>query len=522
MTIIIIFERERYKGMKNINNSLNKLIKLWFSKRKLCYYDNSYDVIKNQYDWLLKMINYSKNSEWGKEYGYDGIKNYNDYKNNVPLQTYDTLKPFIIRMMNGERNILWPSVIKWFAKSSGTTEDKSKFIPVSDESLKDCHIRGGLDMFSIYLKNHPSSNIFKGKGIGIVGNIHHSDTNRDIMYGDLSALLMKNLPLWVKMFNPVPEEVALSDNWDLKIDNIIRYTKNSNITNISGVPSWMLILIERIVDKTNANSLSDIWPNIELIIHGGVNFEPYKPRFSKIIGKQVNYINAYNASEGYFAFQDTDQNDDMLLLTNNGVFYEFIPMKDYNDVNSSSIVDLSGVNINENYAIVITTNAGLWRYIIGDTVRVTSISPYRIRITGRTRSFINAFGEELIVENTDNAIIKACSETGAVIREYTVAPIYIENGKSGAHEWLIEFEKRPENIDKFKIILDNSLKLYNSDYEAKRINNLVLSEPIIHVLKEGSFYEWLKYKKKLGGQHKIPRLKNDRAFIEELKAFFNL
>lgn len=469
-----------------------------------------------QDDWFSKLIKAGRFSEWGHKYDYSSIKTIKDYRERVPVQNYETLKPYINRLRQGEQRLLWSSDVKWFAKSSGTTSDRSKFIPVTPESLEECHFKGGKDLLSIYCNNHPETGLFNGKLLSLGGSHKENPIDNDSIYGDLSAILIQNLPFWIQIFRTPDISIALMDEWEEKIERIAQSTMNDNVTNISGVPSWTLVLLNRILELSGKTDISEVWPNLELFIHGAVNFKPYADQFRKLISNpQMRYYETYNASEGFFGIQDRNGSDEMLLMLDYGIYYEFIPL---DEVHSSSpkAVSLGDVRTGEHYAVVITTNAGLWRYMIGDTVMFTSLSPYRIRVTGRTAHYINAFGEEVIVDNAESAISRACLKTGAVIREYTAAPLYYTGKTAGAHEWLIEFEHPPDDATHFCEILDRELKNLNSDYEAKRYKDMVLRPPVIRHLPEGTFYRWLKKKEKLGGQHKVPRLSNDRKILEEV------
>lgn len=469
-----------------------------------------------QHEWLRKLIVSAKDTEWGQRYEYSSIQNWETFKERVPIQTYDSLRPDIMRICNGEQNILWHSDIKWFAKSSGTTSDKSKFIPVSQEAMEECHYKGGKDLLSIYCNNYPDTQLFTGKSLALGGSEHLHSFSSDAFYGDLSAVLIQNLPFWAEFLRTPNLTIALLDEWETKLEEMAKATLNQNVTNIAGVPSWLLILLERILEISGKSNMLEVWPNVEMYMHGGVNFSPYRSQFEKLFpGRQLNYIETYNASEGFFGIKDTINGDDMLLMLDYGIFYEFIPISEL-DKDFPKAHTIDSVEIGVNYAIVITTNAGLWRYLIGDTVVFTSLNPHRIRITGRTKSYINAFGEELIVDNAEKALKIACEKTGAIIREYTAAPVYFGEKFKGAHEWLFEFEKHPSNIEYFTEIMDNALKALNSDYEAKRYHNMALDMPIVRVMKENTFYNWLKNKGKLGGQHKVPRLNNDRILLEEI------
>lgn len=469
-----------------------------------------------QTEWLKKLLNAAKDTEIGNKYDFKTISNHKEYINRVPVIDYESIKPYIIRLRQGQQNLLWHSDIKWFAKSSGTTTDKSKFIPVSAEAIEECHFKGGKDMLSMYCNNNPETLLFDGKALALGGSHQISDFNNESYYGDLSAIIIQNLPWWAEFMRTPNLSITLMDKWEHKIEKMADVTKDENVTNISGVPSWTLLLLKRILEKTGKNNILEVWPNLELFTHGGVSFVPYKEQFKKIIpSAKMNYLETYNASEGFFGIQDRNNADDMLLMLDYGVYYEFIPSSDF-DNETPKTLTLEEVEIGENYALVITTNAGLWRYKIGDTVTFTSKYPYRIKITGRTKNFINAFGEELIVDNAEKAIAIACDKTNALIKEFTAAPIFFSDKNSGGHEWLIEFEKEPSCINYFTEVLDNALKSINSDYEAKRYQDMVLRKPLIKSVPDNTFYNWMKLKGKLGGQHKVPRLYNDRRYIDDI------
>jgi len=469
-----------------------------------------------QSEWLKKLLNVANDTEWGRKYDFKSISNPDEFRNRVPVGDYETIKPYIIRLRQGEQNLLWYSDIKWFAKSSGTTDDKSKFIPVSSEALEECHFKGGKDMLSIYCNNNPDTQLFNGKGLALGGSHQISDFNNESYYGDLSAIIIQNLPWWAEFMRTPNLSITLMDKWEHKIEKMADVTKDEDVTNISGVPSWTLLLLKRILEKTGKQNLLEVWPNLELFMHGGVSFTPYREQFKKLIpSDKMNYFETYNASEGFFGIQDRNYADDMLLMLDYGIYYEFIPAEDFESDNPKTLT-LGEVEAGKNYALVISTNAGLWRYKIGDTIIFTSLNPHRIKITGRTKNFINAFGEELIIDNAEKALAIACEKSNAHIKEYTAAPIYLSDKGSARHEWLIEFEKEPSSIDYFTEVLDNALKSINSDYEAKRYQNMVLHLQIIKIAPKGTFYNWMKLKGKLGGQHKVPRLANDRRYIDEI------
>ncbi len=468
-----------------------------------------------QTELLNRLLFDSKNTEFGKEYNFETIKNYKEFSNKVPIRNYESFSPFIERSRKGEQNIFWNTHIKWFAKSSGTTNAKSKFIPVSDQAIENCHLKAGKDMLCLYINNNPTTQLFTGKSLRLGGSAAVYEDN-NTYFGDLSAIIIENLPFWADFSSTPKQEIALMSEWESKMEAIVNETIHENITSLAGVPSWMLVLLNRVLEKTGKNNILEVWPNLEVYFHGGVNFNPYREQFKKLIPKTAfQFYETYNASEGFFAIQDQNGSYDLLLMLDYGIFYEFIPMDQYDGENSIAI-PLSEVQLGVNYALVISTNGGLWRYLIGDTVKFTSTDPYRIRITGRTKHFINVFGEEIIIENAEDALKKACEKTKAMITDYTVSPVFMDGRKSGKHEWMIEFSKAPKNIDYFTELLDNALKSINSDYEAKRYQNMTLSMPIVHQARKGLFYDWLKMKEKLGGQHKVPRLSNHREFMEEL------
>ncbi len=471
------------------------------------------NVQDDQLKYLLRM---AQDTEWGIHHNFKDINCYDDFKSAMPLQEYDDIKPYVERLRNGESDLLWPDEIRWFAKSSGTTNDKSKFIPVSQEAMDNCHFRGGKDVMYFNENIYPETRVLKGKGLIIGGSHKINNFTNESYFGDLSAILIENMPFYAEFLRTPKASIALMDNWEEKLEQMAQATIKENVTSISGVPSWTLVLIKRILDITGKNNLMEVWPNLELFIHGGVNFAPYKSQFKALIpGKNMHYLETYNASEGFFGIQDDPHDPSMLLMLDYGIFYEFIPMTEFGNENPT-IISLNDVKTGENYAMVITTNGGLWRYVIGDTIKFTQKHPYKFVITGRTRHFINAFGEELIVDNAEKALKIACQKTGALINEYTAAPIYMDLKHQGGHEWLIEFEKQPDNLEYFAYILDEALKTLNSDYEAKRFNNYTLNMPKIISVDKGTFHRWLETKGKLGGQHKVPRLSNSRTFFEEI------
>ncbi|TDQ22878.1 GH3 auxin-responsive promoter family protein [Tenacibaculum caenipelagi] len=494
---------------------INSIISWFLKKRKHqveLFLKYPIDV---QNELLLKLINAAKNTEFGKQQNFASIKSYEDFVSRVPIQRYESIEPLIERCRKGEQNLFWPTPIRWFAKSSGTTNAKSKFIPVSDEAIEGCHMKAGKDMLCLYINNNENAKLFTGKGLRLGGSSAVYEDNNSY-FGDLSAIIIENMPFWADFSSAPRQETALMSEWETKMEAIINETIHENITSLVGVPSWMLVLLNKVLEKTGKDNILEVWPNLEVYFHGGINFNPYREQYKKLIPKDdFKYYETYNASEGFFAIQDRNNSDEMLLMLDYGIFYEFIPMDQY-DGESSKAIPLSEVKKGVNYAVVITSNGGLWRYLIGDTVKFTSTKPYRIKITGRTKHYINVFGEELIIENAEEALKAASNKTNSEVKEYTVGPIFMNDKENGAHEWIIEFEKPPKNLAFFTEMLDNSLKNCNSDYEAKRYNNMTLAMPKVHQARKGLFYDWMKAKGKLGGQHKVPRLSNERSFIDEL------
>lgn len=489
----------------------------WYFRKRMAmieYAINNPEV--TQLNVLNKLVDNARNTEWGRKYDFRSVKNYNDFKNRVPLQDYESLKPFIERVMKGEENVLWPGEITWFAKSSGTTNDKSKFIPVSFETLEECHFQGGRDILTFYCANVAETQIFDGKGLLIGGSHKVNSFNENSYYGDLSAVLMNNLPTWVNLLKTPDKAIALMDDWEEKLEKMANQTIHENVTNISGVPTWTLVLLEKLMGMKGINNVHELWPNLELYIHGGVSFEPYKKPFGQLFhGSKVNYLETYNASEGFFGLQNDLGDSSMLLMPDYGIFYEFIKVGDLNQEHPQTYL-LGEVEPGENYAVIISNNSGLWRYMLGDTIKFSGTRPYKFTITGRTKLFMNAFGEEVVIENAEKAIAHACQVTDCKVREYTAAPIFLSTDKNPGHEWLIEFEKEPGSMTDFTHALDSKLKEINSDYEAKRHKDIAIKLPTITSLPVNTFYNWLKKKGKLGGQNKVPRLSNDRKLVDEI------
>ncbi len=488
----------------------------WFLKKRIHQMELFIKYPNEVQNELLKnLISKARNTEFGKKYHFHEIDSYEKFRERVPIQNYEGYEAVIERSRLGESNILWPTPIKWFAKSSGTTNAKSKFIPVSQDSLEDCHYAAGKDLLCIYLNNNPQSQLFTGKSLRLGGSKELYQEN-GTSYGDLSAILIDNMPFWAEFSSTPSNEVSLMHDWEYKMQAIVNETIKEKVSSLAGVPSWMLVLLNNVLETTGKQNLFEVWPQLEVYFHGGVSFEPYASQYQKILPKEdFRFYEIYNASEGFFACQDHNDTKDLLLMLDYGIFYEFIPMEDYGTTEEKAI-PLSEVEIGKNYAVVITTNAGLWRYKIGDTVRFTDIDPYRIKVSGRTKHHINVFGEELIIENAETALKKVCLVTNCEIIDYTVAPIFMEGKEKGAHEWIIEFKTPPRDFDNFQRQLDLALQEVNSDYEAKRYNNMTLNMPKIHQARKNLFYDWLKKNNKVGGQHKVPRLSNSRTYIEEL------
>lgn len=500
--------------MSIIASAISRLARLRY--RNIAHWQE--DPLTVQREILQELITHGQDTEFGRKHYFTNTFKLRDFKQQVPIQEYDDLKPYIERLMQGEQNLLWNTPVNWFAKSSGTTSDKSKFIPVTQESLEDNHYQASKDVITFFYHDFPESKLLTGKGLVVGGSHQLSQMSEEIYYGDLSAVLMQNSPFWGHWIRTPDLSIALLDEWEQKIEAIAQSTVKENVTSLSGVPTWTLILAKRILEITGKSNLREVWPGLQVYLHGGVSFTPYREQFENICGSGMHFMEMYNASEGFFAAQDGPSAPGMLLFLGHGIFYEFMPVEEYGKANPGTI-GLQQVECNKVYAPVITTNGGLWRYIIGDTVEFVTLNPWRIKVIGRLKHFINAFGEEVIVDNTDKAIAAACKMTGAVINDYTAGPVYFSAEGNGAHEWLIEFEKLPDDVPAFTDYLDKELMKLNSDYEAKRHKSIALRPPIIQVLPTGLFNEWLKSKGKLGGQHKVPRLSNDRKIIDEIKNF---
>lgn len=487
----------------------------WFIRQRIDQIQNFMQKpIETQQGVLFSQLYHAENTDYGKIHGFSAISTYEDFRRNVPIVTYEDFEPFIEKARQGAPDVFWPGYIRKFAKSSGTTNAKSKFIPISEECLEDCHYKAGKDLLSIYVNNHPENSLFLNKNLRLGGSSElYEDFNTK--FGDLSAIIIENLPFWVEITTTPSKKVSLMSEWEAKLKAIVSEVKNEDVGSMTGVPSWMMVLLQRTLAETGHSTISELWPNLEVFFHGGISFKPYREQYRKLIGKDINYYEIYNASEGFFAIQDRHDSDEMLLMLDYGIFYEFIPMDTFHSENREAI-PLQEVELDKNYAMVITTNSGLWRYLIGDTVKFTSLAPFRIKISGRTKHYINAFGEELMIDNVENALSKACNETGATVTDFTGAPVFMKQGESGAHEWIFEFSQNPSDLEQFTDIFDDTLKSLNSDYEAKRYNNMTLKRPVVHVAKPDLFYNWMSSRGKLGGQNKVPRLSNDREYIEPL------
>ena len=496
--------------------SITKIASLVFSARQKELDRHYHDAEALQNQVMHRLIERARDTEYGINHLFSSTKNYEQFAQNVPVNTYEELKNDIDRMRHGEHDVLWPGSVKWYAKSSGTTNDKSKFIPVSNEGLQHIHYAGGFDSVALYLRNNPKSRLFDGRAL-ILGGSHapNYDFNNSLV-GDLSAILIENINPLANLVRVPCKKTALLSDFEVKRDRIARETINKKVTNISGVPSWMLSVLTRVLEISGKSNITEVWPNLEVFFHGGVAFTPYRQQYKEIIpSPNMHYMETYNASEGFFGLQDDPNDSAMLLMLDYDIFYEFIPMEEI-DKEHPTVVPLSGVQTGRNYAMVISTSCGLWRYLIGDTVTFTSKNPYKFIITGRTKHFINAFGEELIVDNAEKGLAYACEQTGAEVLEYTAAPVFMDNKAKCRHQWMIEFAKEPDDLDRFAHLLDQKLQEINSDYEAKRYKDITLQHLEVIKARRDLFNQWMKSKGKLGGQHKVPRLSNSRRVINEL------
>jgi hypothetical protein len=493
----------------------------WYLKRRIPAMEHAFsNPAEVQHQAFTDLLAQVKKTTFGKDFGLQSVKTIEDYRSRVPIHHYDDLKPYINRLMRGEQGVLWPEEINWFAKSSGTTSDKSKYIPVSYDALEYCQFRGSRDVLAWYYYNKPDARVFQGKGLIIGGSHRVNELSSNSYYGDLSAVLINNLPFIANQLATPELDVALMENWEQKLQKIIETTQEENVTNISGVPTWTLLVIKGLLEKTGKKNLLEVWPKLELYVHGGVSFDPFRKQFEKLIsGKQMNYRETYNASEGFFGVQDSDGLP-MSLMLDYGIFYEFVPLEEL-EMDNPTTKWIDDVELETNYAVILNTNSGLWRYVLGDTIKFVSKNPYRFVITGRTKCYINTFGEELMVENAEKAITLAQERCQCVVEEYTAAPLQLEDGRLGRHQWAIAFSKAPDNLENFTKILDQALMEVNSDYEAKRQGDLALLLPEVISCKPNTFYNWLKKRDKLGGQNKVPKLSNNRKIIEEVIAINN-
>ncbi|WP_281671671.1 GH3 auxin-responsive promoter family protein [Rikenella microfusus] len=493
----------------------NSIISAFYSKRLRAidrFRRQPWDV---QFEQFRLLVSYGAGTEYFRRYGFGEFGSVEEFQQRIPVVGYDELQHEIERVRAGEENILWPGKVRWFAKSSGTTGDRSKYIPITRESLEQCHFRGGRDVMAVFAYQNPDSKAFDGKALTLGGS-HRLDTmGAGAQSGDLSAILIRNAPRWVGMVREPSMEIALIPDFEQKVEAICRRCSRQRITSFAGVPSWNLVLMNRMLEYAGADNLLEVWPDLSLFIHGGVSFAPYREQYKRLIpSSRMKYMETYNASEGFFALQDNLSTPDMLLMLDYGIFYEFLPLKDLHEPERA--VTLADVEMGVNYAMIISTNGGLWRYMIGDTVEFTSLSPYKIRITGRTKSYINAFGEEIIIDNAERAVAAASAATGARVRDYTAAPVFMEGRSKGGHEWFVEFETPPSDVMLFAEVLDKTLQEVNSDYAAKRFKNTTLMAPQLVVARQGAFYRWMQEREKLGGQNKVPRLANDRRYLDEL------
>lgn len=503
--------------------SISRGIYTWFFKKRFEYLEDvkahPIDTQQKVFELLMSKV---AQTRFGRDHNLSATSSKKEFVQRVPIRDYESLrKDYIQDVLEGHEDVIWPGQIKWFAKSSGTTAKRSKFIPMSTDCIEDCHFQGGKDAFGVYLMNHPDSKILEGRSLVLGGSHEINKLNEFSYYGDLSAVIMQNLPIWAELLRTPDLKTALHPIYEEKIEMMAEKTIDKNITNIVGVPTWTVVLFNRVLELSGKDHINEVWPNLELYVHGGVSFEPYKELFKKFIpSESMTYMETYNASEGFFGFQESLNDQDLLLMLDYGIYYEFMPMEEW-EKDEPQTIGLEEVELDKNYALVISTNTGLWRYIIGDTVKFTNLAPYKIVVSGRTRHFINAFGEELIIENAEKAIAMASHLCSCSVSEFTAGPIYFGEQSKGAHEWYIEFDKEPHSLDEFTKLLDRNLQQLNSDYEAKRYRDMALTMPRVHQVPKGTFYEWFKSKGKLGGQNKVPRLRNDREVLDEIAKFLD-
>lgn len=495
---------------------INKIVLAAYSGRLRQMDRMATDAAAMQAGELATLLGQAEATGFGRDHGMRRGMSYTDFASKVPVTDYEGFRPYVERMVAGEADVCWPGRVKWFAKSSGTSGSKSKFIPVTDDALRHCHMRGNNDVIATYFRQNPNTRVWRGKCLTLGGSKKLTSTGAGSQTGDLSAIMIGNAPLWSEMFKTPHKDIALIANWEEKLEKIYAATVRQNVTSLAGVPSWFLVLIKYIMGRSGAKTLQDVWPNLELFIHGGINFAPYREQYKALAPRNMHFLETYNASEGFFAIQTDPADRAMQLMLDYGVFYEFVPLSEAGQQHPRGIVPLEGVKTGVDYAMVISTNGGLWRYMIGDTVRFTQTEPHKIVISGRTKLYINAFGEELMISNAETAMARACAATGAVVREYTAAPVFMDTTSRGCHEWLVEFERKPESAEDFAKELDKALQDVNSDYEAKRYKDITLAPLRLTVARDGLFTDWLTKHGKMGGQNKVPRLKNDRQLIDEL------
>lgn len=487
----------------------------WFIKQRMDQIENfMHNPLEVQQNVLFSHVLHAENTEYGKLHGFSSIGTLEDFQQQVPLVTYEEFEPFIEKARQGNRDVIWPGAVKNFAKSSGTTNARSKFIPITQDSLEKCHLKAGKDMVALYVNNHPENQLFSNRNLRLGGSAELYE-EFGTRFGDLSAIIIDNLPIWVEITTTPSKKVSLMSEWETKLTAITQEVIHAQVGSLTGVPSWMLVLLQRVLAVSGKKSIKELWPNLEVFFHGGINMAPYRSEYRRIMGQDINYYETYNASEGFFGIQDQKGSEELLLMLDYGIFYEFIPMEEFGQENPK-VVTLAQVELGKNYSMVITTNGGLWRYIIGDTVVFTSLHPFRIKISGRTKHYINAFGEELMIGNVEAALMKASQDTDSAVGDFTGAPIFMTENTKGGHEWMIEFSRLPADMERFTQSFDAHLRSLNSDYDAKRYRDMTLTLPKIHIARPNLFYDWMAQRGKLGGQNKVPRLSNERTYLEEL------
>lgn len=505
--------------LKFVDMNLTGLLKPFFDSRIVAARNWARDteaVQRAQLEWLLGR---ARSTAVGEEFGFAQCRDYETFASHVPMLPYERIRPMVMRMVAGERDVLWPGVTRRFAQSSGTSDGRSKYIPVTDDSLSRCHYRGGRDVVAHYLDMYPDSRIFSGRSFILGGSFANElELHRGVKVGDLSANLIDAINPLVNLVRVPSKRIALMADWAEKLPALVKEASRCDVTNISGVPSWFLTVLKGVLEYTGASSIHDVWPHLEVFFHGGISFDPYRAQYRAITDpSRMRYVETYNASEGFFAVQDRRDSHDMLLLMDAGVFYEFIPVDEIGDPRPRALAAWQ-VEPGHTYALVITACNGLWRYPIGDTVEVRGVNPVRIVIAGRTKCYINAFGEELMVHNAEAAMARTCAELDCAVADYTAAPVYAGDRSRGRHEWIVEFARKPESVEEFADRLDLNLQAENSDYQAKRSHGLFLDRLTVITARNGLFDDWLASTGKLGGQRKVPRLSNDRAIIDCLIA----